>query len=324
MKFKYKYIMSILLVALTIACSDDDKLPVDFDELINSGLPFASRTDFESEFKPIEGELFLKEADLEDYNISITFELNSPEDGANVNAIKIVGSFKDNNVEIVGNDTIDVSKSNILLKEISSSQFSTSSNDLPEVTFTITGQELLQAFDYTAVDIKGLDVFTYRVILVTDEGEFTDVSSNFDNQSADHSFDAQVLCPSDFSAQFTYLSTNLSTPEIDEPDGGWPNQSGSGEFREIREGVYEITPGVTFGALELWNRGVTAGPDSVFLRDNCGTFSFIGEDSDDNGYQISPFVIDGNQLTFTWENDEDESGTVTLTRTDGQIWPDLN
>ncbi len=308
-------ILMIIGLSLT-SCSDDDKLPVDFDDLINSGLPFASLLDFESEFKPIEGELFITQEDPNSYDISLTFEMNSPLDGSDVTAIKILGSFKDNTKQ--GN--IDISASDVLLAEIPSSQFS-SSGGLPEVTFDITGTELLQAFGFATNQIEGLDVFTYQVVLVTDKGEFTDVSANFDNQSADHTFNAQVLCLSDFNAEFTYVSTSLSTPEVDAPSGGWPDQTGSGQFTEIREGVYQITPGVTFGAWPLWYSGARQEPTTVLLRDNCEIFSFIGEDENEDGYKISPFIINGNELTFTWENDEEETGTVTLTRTDGMDWP---
>ncbi|TPN81323.1 hypothetical protein [Aquimarina algicola] len=316
-----KIFISIISIGLLFSgCSDDDKLPVDFDDLINTGLPFAARTNFESKFKPIENEIFLEEVDIANYSLTTTLELNSIQDGSDVTAIKVVGSFKDNTVMMGGTD---ISKNDVLIQEIPSSQFTTS-GELPEVTFTITGTELLGDFGYTADQIKGTDVFTYQIVLVTANGEFTDVSANFDNQSADHTFNAQVLCPSDFSAEFTYESTNLIEDEdLDVPTSRWATQTGTGSFEEVREGVYRITPGATFGALSLWNDGVTAGPENIFLRDNCGTFSYIGEDSNEDGYNISPLTVNGNELTYTWENDEDQSGTVTLTRTDGMDWPDI-
>ena len=177
MKRIFKFSIVALLVAVG-ACSDDDTLPVNFDELIVSGGPFA--TDLTPSVVTD-----INKLDPAGSSFSKTFQLVSPDGGTDVTKIDMFVTH------IRGVDTINPEA---FLKTFDSAGF-TMGDQYPEALVDVVGSEIISALNITDLDvIEGGDTFNYRLEITNDEGTFGDVSANFDNQSADHTFSSTVIC----------------------------------------------------------------------------------------------------------------------------------
>jgi hypothetical protein len=178
---KSKYIISSVLTVFVLflagSCEDEDKLvPVDYDELNVSGGAFATEISFE-------GSPNVNKLDPSSSSFSKTYQMITPKGGDDITKIDLYTRFTGMNV------TAD----EVLFASVDSGAFS-GGGDYPEVTFTVDGVELLSKLGLTEDQLEGGDVFNFRLALTTPDGVFTDVSANFDNQSADHTYAGTVIC----------------------------------------------------------------------------------------------------------------------------------
>ena len=169
-------IMSVLISIGMMSCSDDDKLPVDFDDLNVTGQPFASEIDSD-------GSTNINKLDPSASAFSKTYRLFSLDNGNDVTSISVFVSF----------NGLTTTASEALLYNIPASNFDSSGTN-PEVMVNYNGAEILTALNLPQSALEGGDVFSYRLALTNDEGTWSDVSANFDNQSADHTFASSVVC----------------------------------------------------------------------------------------------------------------------------------
>jgi len=176
MKNFFKFLFSALIV-LNFGCSDDDELPVDFDDLSVSGVPFASET--------TNGVITsINKLDPANSSFTKTYQLISTAGGTDITKLEVFVSLSRGSQELVSEN---------LLKTYTLSDFTTGAG-YPEVNVTITGLDILSALNIPASNLEGGDVFNYRLALTNSNGTFSDVSANFDNQSADHKFSSTVIC----------------------------------------------------------------------------------------------------------------------------------
>ncbi len=167
-----KYILSISLLLIIVSCSDEDKFPINYDELKVSGGAFASELS-------TDGSTDIDREDPASSTFTKTYQLNSLEDGLDVTKVDLYVSF---------------SGSLTTADEVLYSTTDTSNSDA-EVTLTVNGELLLNALNLESSDLDGGDTFNYRLALTNSEGEeYSTVSANFDNQSADHTFSSTVIC----------------------------------------------------------------------------------------------------------------------------------
>nr|WP_321237263.1 hypothetical protein [uncultured Psychroserpens sp.] len=168
--------MSVLISVGITGCSDDDKLPVDFDDLTVTGQPFA--TEINSE-----GSTNINKLDPAASSFSKTYNLFSLDDGFDVSNLSVFVSFAG----------LTTTADEALLYSIDASTFNTSGTN-PEVTINYNGADILAALSLPQSALEGGDVFNYRLAFTNEDGVFSDVSANFDNQSADHTFGSSVVC----------------------------------------------------------------------------------------------------------------------------------
>lgn len=168
--------MSVLISVGITGCSDDDKLPVDFDDLNVTGQPFA--TEISSE-----GSTNINKLDPAASNFSKTYNLFSLDDGFDVSSMAVFVSFAG----------LTTNADEALLYTIDPSAFDNSGTN-PAVTVTYNGADILSALNLPQSALEGGDVFNYRLAFTNEDGTFSDVSANFDNQSADHTFASTVVC----------------------------------------------------------------------------------------------------------------------------------
>ncbi len=194
------YKLTIIFLSFTLTnCEDEDKLRVNFDEVEASSGVFAQLLSQNGE------------TDVIYDNPSVTsferaYQIISPPGKFEIREVRFYASFTDNTIEEGG---MDISAAEQLIKTISTFD---NSQQYPQFTVSFTGDEIVNPFGLVIGDIDGGDTFNYRTeIVTTDDQTFTDVSANFDNQSADHTFTSNVICvvtPTFFTG--TYLMEQLS------------------------------------------------------------------------------------------------------------------
>ncbi|MGB5360049.1 MAG: hypothetical protein WBN27_08920 [Eudoraea sp.] len=181
---KSNFLKSIVYIValgmITFSCSTDtDKLPVNFETLVVSGGAFASQI-------ASEGSTDINRDDAASSSFSKTYTLTTPAPalGSDVNLVELFVSFAGANV----------SAGEILYASAGTGDFDTSSGGYPEVTFSVAGDQVLSGLGLVPAQLEGGDSFNFRLALTTPKGTFSDVSANFDNQSADHRFSSTVVC----------------------------------------------------------------------------------------------------------------------------------
>lgn len=170
-------VLGAIILAFS-SCSDEDTLPVKFDELITSGLPFATEI-------TTTGSTNVNKLDPGSSSFSKDYKLISPAGGTDITKVEVY-------VSLTG-QTINADEA--LLSTTDASSFSAPSNGgYPEVTISFDGASIIAALGINPSNLEGGDTFNYRLALTNPQGTFSDVSANFDNQSADHTFSSSVVC----------------------------------------------------------------------------------------------------------------------------------
>ena len=167
-------VFTLLSFGLT-SCEDDDTLPVDFEDLNAGGGTFATEVS-------TTGSTDINRNDPAESSFQKTYVLDSPQDGNEVTEVQVYVSYDGSN--------------EVLYQTIPASQFTTVDGQ-PQFTVNYNGAEILSALGLEGGadgDLEGGAAFNYRLAIVTPRGTFTDVSPNFDNQSADHTFSSTVVC----------------------------------------------------------------------------------------------------------------------------------
>lgn len=169
-------LLSVLISVAFTGCSDDDKLPVNFDNLNVTGQPFASEI-------TSEGTTNINKLDPASSVFTKDYRLFSLDNGNDVTSVDVFVRFN-------GSTT---TAAEALLYTIPFSSFNSSGTN-PEFQVVYNGAEILSALNLPQTALEGGDTFTYRLALTNAQGTWSDVSSNFDNQSSDHSFASSVVC----------------------------------------------------------------------------------------------------------------------------------
>lgn len=208
---KNKLLKSFLVLgAVAIAfssCSDDETLPVQFDELINSGVPFASEI-------TTNGSTNVNKLDPSSSGFSKDYQLISPAGGTDITKVEVFVSL----------DGQNITAPEALLTSVDASSFTApSTGTYPEVNIAFDGASIISALGIDASNLEGGDTFAYRLALTNPQGTFSDVSSNFDNQSADHTFSSTVVCDSP-----TLPAGDWTIDMQDSYGDGWQPTTGNG------------------------------------------------------------------------------------------------
>lgn len=196
-------------------------------------------------------------------------------------------------------------------------------------TFTLNKDDLFDAFNNlnTADDISTGDKLTISaeitlkdgtVLKVINDNGTNNFSSNIATSDLYKVFQTyNVACASYLAGTYNYSTTNIGSPDSDFIDD---IVTGTVTFTDKEGGVYDISDASFGGWGALYGETAAKG---VQLIDVCNQISFGGEDKYGETYSITNIVVNGNVLSFHWENSYKEYGDTTLTRTDNTDWPDL-
>lgn len=178
--FLKSMIFVVALGMITFSCSTDkDKLPVDFDALNVSGGAFATEV-------ASEGSTDINRDDAAASTFTKTYQMVTPAPalGSDVSQVQLFVSFAGANISV----------DEVLYAATTSDSFDTSSGGYPETSFGVSGDMVLSSLGLVPAQLEGGDSFNFRLAITTPNGTFSDVSANFDNQSADHRFSSTVVC----------------------------------------------------------------------------------------------------------------------------------
>lgn len=174
-----------------------------------------------------------------------------------------------------------------------------------------TGDQLTITAQLTLKDGKVIQ-------LINDDGS-NNFSSNISTSSTYKVFQAyNVSCPSQLGGTYQFTTTNVKAPTGETAAGPL---TGTVTFEDQGGGIYNISDASFGGWAGLYGPGNTA--INVQLKDICNKISYFGTDQFDEVFTFSNLVINGDKISFHWENDYGENGDTTLKRTDGTNWPAL-
>ncbi len=301
-------------IALMMSCSDTDR-PVDevFDGTTRGAV-----------LRTLESSTDLPIGEGGD-DFSLLLEIQDGAEGNLADRVEVYVAFQDNSADNGSNP-----REESLYQTIPSSDFITGER-LPRVAINISLDELENFFDLTEDDYTGGDRFVVRLELHTTDGRiFTDNNTNAIINGpfyrSPFRYNANVVCPSELDVPFTWVATDFffqgsSLGNLGSPSGSDSLVRETGTTYSYESGLYD------FGYYCVVYNGADAdcgdgAAGSLQLADVCGNLSYIGADQFGDSWEISNVSVDGTQLTFTWESAYGERSTVTLTRTDGEDWPD--
>lgn len=209
----------------------------------------------------------------------------------------------------------------------------------PAANISITIPEALTALGLTLDDITGGDFFEFRLVLRDTKGRTftnTNLSGDVSGGQAFRSpffYRVPVVCPSTLGGEYT-LST--ATPN-------WCSNTYEGKVRFVAgttpatATTYSIfvdldgtfVEDFSFGAYRACYGANTAPPtggSGLRMTDACGAIAFNSSPSAPWGdnFFIENITVTGPVLVLEFKTSwESESGTATITRTDGTNWPPL-
>ena len=268
-------------------------------------------------------------------------------DGQNFNFFNLAGSkvdfevefYDENNGKNVESYKVEVAHTPTatkgLIGEVSSANFGTSANGLPNTKFSITFQQVLTALKITPEQLLGGQRFEFactikmkdgRTFGPTNSASFLELPA-FNNLMR---FNVNLICPSSLNG-----STATGAGIVyDYSTKGWCNKVKTGKLNLFHEGNgvhYVVLDGAvgnanadfSFGAYNVcYSPTATLPGGTLKLVDACGKLSFTGASRWGEIYTFKTIKITGASMELDWKNDYDpEAGVTTLTRSDCKPWP---
>jgi hypothetical protein len=128
--------------------------------------------------------------------------------------------------------------------------------------------------------------------------------------------------------EFDWVTTNWFLGTTDYSALGAPDATGSDVFVSIDDVSYTFESGcfdfgyyaTVWGDTSDCGQGTGLG-GTIMIQDLCEKLVMSGEDQWGDSWTMYDVSTDGSSLTYTWENTYGEKGTTTMTRTDGENFP---
>lgn len=291
-----------LLAILFFACADENQKPIiTFEDAGKGAYP---RLLSESE-----KEINLYDIDNSSYVYSVEFV--DVEQGALVATYELDLAYEDvdgtNSVEPLSFRTYTASD-----LEVNADGFMGLEN------ITVTAKELMNAAGLTLDQLSPGDNFEVTGRVTTQDGQtFTSENSSAavksDSFRGMFDYKLEVGCPTHLAGTYSVITTNTWC------DGDVPFNTEV--TLELTSTGYSITD-FTFGAYDVCVGPSSAKPGgSLRMVDICNKISITGASQWSDIYTWGNLVVDGENLSFDWENDFGESGSATIIRPGG--WPPL-
>lgn len=178
----------MMLLGSVISCSDDTTTNLLIDDTISSG-GFIRTLQFTN------SDLILNDTNS---TFSVDIEIQDEQQGALLDNVEVYARFKDHNP-----DNGDQSSSEVFVKRVEETVFTTGANNLPTTTLELTYAELIESTQILNENIQCKDQFLVRLVL-----NLTDGRSFSINDGASSSV---IAFDTIFSSPFCY-TLNIVTP----------------------------------------------------------------------------------------------------------------
>ena len=257
--------------------------------------------------------------DLANSKFALTLEAVDIEDGKTVQTVEIRVRHRR---LIPGVGLKYTPTSDALVKTLQASDFAPNADSrFLRASFQVTSTEAIAAVGLTAADIKGGDVFEFRLVLNDKFGRRFS-SDNVTTNVAGATFYASpfqypvsVICPSDLAGTYDFTASEQKS-DYGTCAGG--TFTGKTTWTKVGTSTRYLVSDGTFG---LYGCQGDVYKGDVGVSDACGVLSMSGVDGYGSPYSMKFISVTPELLTFSVTNGYDDFMVVKVKSNAGKPWP---
>lgn len=257
--------------------------------------------------------------DLANSKFALTLEAVDIEDGKTVQTVEIRVRHRR---LIPGVGLKYTPTSDALVKTLQASDFAPNADSrFLRASFQVTSTEAIAAVGLTAADIKGGDVFEFRLVLNDKFGRrfsSDNVTTNVGGApfyASPFQYPVSVICPSDLAGTYDFTASEQKS-DYGTCAGG--TFTGKTTWTKVGTSTRYLVSDGTFGLYGCQN-DVYKG--DVGVSDACGVLSMSGVDGYGSPYSMKFISVTPELLTFSVTNGYDDFMVVKVKSNAGKPWP---
>ena len=257
--------------------------------------------------------------DLANSKFALTLEAVDIEDGKTVQTVEIRVRHRR---LIPGVGLKYTPTSDALVKTLQASDFGPNADSrFLRASFQVTSTEAIAAVGLTAADIKGGDVFEFRLVLNDKFGRrfsSDNVTTNVGGApfyASPFQYPVSVICPSDLAGTYDFTASEQKSAYGTCAGGTF---TGKTTWTKVGTSTRYLVSDGTFGLYGCQN-DVYKG--DVGVSDACGVLSMSGVDGYGSPYSMKFISVTPELLTFSVTNGYDDFMVVKVKSNAGKPWP---
>ena len=257
--------------------------------------------------------------DLANSKFALTLEAVDIEDGKTVQTVEIRVRHRR---LIPGVGLKYTPTSDALVKTLQASDFAPNADSrFLRASFQVTSTEAIAAVGLTAADIKGGDVFEFRLVLNDKFGRrfsSDNVTTNVGGApfyASPFQYPVSVICPSDLAGTYDFTASEQKSAYGTCAGGTF---TGKTTWTKVGTSTRYLVSDGTFGLYGCQN-DVYKG--DVGVSDACGVLSMSGVDGYGSPYSMKFISVTPELLTFSVTNGYDDFMVVKVKSNAGKPWP---
>ena len=257
--------------------------------------------------------------DLANSKFALTLEAVDIEDGKTVQTVEIRVRHRR---LIPGVGLKYTPTSDALVKTLQASDFAPNADSrFLRASFQVTSTEAIAAVGLTAADIKGGDVFEFRLVLNDKFGRrfsSDNVTTNVGGApfyASPFQYPVSVICPSDLAGTYDFTASEQKSAYGTCAGGTF---TGKTTWTKVGTSTRYLVSDGTFGLYGCQN-DVYKG--DVGVSDACGVLSMSGVDGYGSPYSMKFISVTPELLTFSVTNGYNDFMVVKVKSNAGKPWP---
>jgi hypothetical protein len=257
--------------------------------------------------------------DLANSKFALTLEAVDIEDGKTVQTVEIRVRHRR---LIPGVGLKYTPTSDALVKTLQASDFGPNADSrFLRASFQVTSTEAIAAVGLTAADIRGGDVFEFRLVLNDKFGRrfsSDNVTTNVGGApfyASPFQYPVSVVCPSDLAGTYDFTASEQKSAYGTCAGGTF---TGKTTWTKVGTSTRYLVSDGTFGLYGCQN-DVYKG--DVGVSDACGVLSMSGVDGYGSPYSMKFISVTPELLTFSVTNGYDDFMVVKVKSNAGKPWP---
>lgn len=257
--------------------------------------------------------------DLANSKFALTLEAVDIEDGKTVQTVEIRVRHRR---LIPGVGLKYTPTSDALVKTLQASDFGPNADSrFLRASFQVTSTEAIAAVGLTAADIRGGDVFEFRLVLNDKFGRrfsSDNVTTNVGGApfyASPFQYPVSVICPSDLAGTYDFTASEQKS-DYGTCAGG--TFTGKTTWTKVGTSTRYLVSDGTFG---LYGCQGDVYKGDVGVSDACGVLSMSGVDGYGSPYSMKFISVTPELLTFSVTNGYDDFMVVKVKSNAGKPWP---